>query len=50
MDDLKIRIQQVIMLVKLLKDVIGIVASFLPEGAFDFEENKNESIFSFLFN
>lgn len=48
MDDLQLRIKQVVMLVKLLKDVIDVVADFLPDGAFDVDGSEKKSFFSFL--
>lgn len=42
------RIEQVIMLVKLLKNVVEIVADFLPEGAFDIKNSDSKSFFWFL--
>ncbi len=48
MDELQMRIKQVVMLVKLLRDVIGVIADFLPDGALDFEEPSTKPFFSFL--
>lgn len=48
MGDLQLRIEQTIALIKLLRDVIGIIADFLPDGAFELEEGNKKPFFSFL--
>ena len=48
MDELQMRVEQVIALVKLLRDVIGIIVDFLPDGAFDLEDSNKKPFFSFL--